>query len=87
MFPRLTCAKGTARSHQEYVRPLLVLTGREYADIRFDDLHGRLCDALRGEQPRVVMQFLGPNGSIRTIREDGSSSERLPPRPEPGPTG
>src|SRR5437870_4983235 len=33
--------KGTARSPQEYVSPLLVLTGKEYAQITFDDLHDR----------------------------------------------
>ena len=39
--------KGTARSPQEYVNPLLVLSGREYASISFVELHTRICDALR----------------------------------------
>ena len=36
-------AKGTARSGQEYVKPLLVLSGRGYAALSFGDLHERLC--------------------------------------------
>ena len=40
--------KGTARSGQEYESPLLVLTGTEYAGMRFQVLHDRLCTALRG---------------------------------------
>lgn len=40
--------KGTPRSSQEYVRPLLVLTGAEYAAIPFAALHRRICDALPG---------------------------------------
>ena len=38
--------KGTPRSGQEYVSPLLVLTGAEYAAIPFAALHRRICDAL-----------------------------------------
>jgi hypothetical protein len=45
--------KGTVRSGQEYEKPLLVLTGKEYATITFEDLHARLCDVLRGEKPQV----------------------------------
>jgi hypothetical protein len=44
--------KGSARSPQEYVNPLLVLSGREYASISFIDLHARICDALRGPAPK-----------------------------------
>ena len=43
--------KGTARSGQEYVDPLLVLSGREYAGMTFEALHVRLCNALRGSSP------------------------------------
>lgn len=39
-------AQGTARSHDEYSRPLLTLTGQEYHDIRFVDLMMRLEEAL-----------------------------------------
>lgn len=56
--------KGTVRSGQEYENPLLVLTGQEYATITFEKLHTRLCDALRGEKPRVIGQYLEPGGGI-----------------------
>ncbi len=38
--------QGTDRSGQEYVEPLLELTGDEYAAITFDDLHTQLCERL-----------------------------------------
>lgn len=65
-------SKGTVRSGQEYENPLLVLTGQEYATITFEDLHTRLCDALRGEKPRVLAQYLEPGGGIRTFFADGT---------------
>jgi hypothetical protein len=64
---------GTVRNGQEYVHPLLVLTGEEYATITFEQLHARLCNALRGEKPRVIGQYLAPDGSIQTFFEDGTS--------------
>ncbi|MGI9296750.1 MAG: hypothetical protein ACR2QC_02485 [Gammaproteobacteria bacterium] len=39
--------KGTERSGQEYVDPLLVLTGLEYEAISFKGLHDKICEALR----------------------------------------
>jgi hypothetical protein len=45
--------KGTARSPQEYIDPLFVLTGEQYAKITFEELHNRICDALRGNRPRL----------------------------------
>jgi hypothetical protein len=62
--------KGTDRNGQEYVGPLLVLTGREYRDAAFEELHRRICDALCGAGPRVIAQVIGPDGIIRTIRDD-----------------
>lgn len=41
--------KGTDRSPQEYVRPLLVLSGGEYATVPFGRLHDMICNALRGQ--------------------------------------
>ena len=38
--------KGTARCPQEYVDPLLILTGEAYAKETFDVLYWRICDAL-----------------------------------------
>lgn len=63
--------KGTDRSPQEYVKPLLVLTGREYASISFLELHTRICDALRGAGPRVVTQSLTAEGEMQLILSDG----------------
>ena len=60
--------KGTGRSGQEYVGPLLVLTGEEYARIPFPKLHARLCDALRGNHAPVVGEVLNPDGTHKTIR-------------------
>ena len=64
--------KGTARHPQEYVNPLLVLDGEEYERISFEALHDRICDALRGERPRLVAHLLGPGGS-KLLYEDGTS--------------
>ena len=63
--------KGTARSPQEYVKPLLVLSGRHYASISFIELHTRICDALRGTGPRVVAQSFTPDGGLQLILSDG----------------
>jgi hypothetical protein len=63
--------KGTGRSPQEYVNPLLVLSGRDYALISFVELHTRVCDALRGKSPEVVAQTFTANGDIQLILSDG----------------
>jgi hypothetical protein len=62
--------KGTERSGQEYLylSPLLVLTGQEYARMSFDELHERICDALRGNRSPVAMEVLLPDGTHRIIR-------------------
>ena len=70
-------SKGTERNGQEYASPLLVLTGEEYAHITFEELHARLCDALRGNRAPVVMQILNPNGTHKIIRDKGKG------RPKP----
>ena len=67
--------KGTERSPQEYVQPLLVLTGEAYATITFDTLYTQICDALRGDKPRVMAQYLAPGGRLRILFEDGTSKE------------
>ena len=67
--------KGTARSPQEYVSPLLVLTGEAYAHMTFDTLYTRLCHALRGDKPRLVATYLAPDGRIRLLFEDGTAKE------------
>jgi hypothetical protein len=50
--------KGTSRSGQEYESPLLMLTRSEYAAMPFQEQHDRLCDALRGNRPRLVLEVL-----------------------------
>lgn len=70
VFVTESSIKGTERHGQEYVSPLLVLTGEEYARIRFAELHKRLCDALRGNRSPVVMEILKPDGSHQIIRDE-----------------
>lgn len=64
--------KGTARSPQEYVSPLLVLTGKEYAQMSFEELHGRICAALRGNRSPVIAEVFSPDGAHRVIHETRS---------------
>jgi hypothetical protein len=65
-------SKGTARSPQEYATPLLVLSGQRYATIPFEELHQLICDALRGDRPRLVAEVRGQGGGGRLLFEDGS---------------
>ena len=67
--------KGTARNPQEYVGPLLVLTGEAYAGMSFEALHARLCDALRGDKPRVIATAHVPGRPTRIFFEDGTAAE------------
>lgn len=67
--------KGTDRHHQEYVNPLLVLTGKEYETMNFETLYTRLCDALRDGKPRVVATYLSPDGHTEILYEDGTTKE------------
>jgi hypothetical protein len=67
--------RGAEKVGQEYVRPLLVLSGSEYSRMTFENLYERICDALRENLPRCVVQILEPNGRIRVVFEDGSTRE------------
>jgi hypothetical protein len=69
-------APGVRGQAQEYVDPLLGLSGREYSTMSFEDLHRRICDALRGDRPRLVAESWGPDGRCRLHFEDGSVWER-----------
>ena len=60
--------KGTARSAQEYFSPLLVLTGREYAALSFEEVHRRICDALRGNRAPVIAEIFLPDGTQKIVR-------------------
>lgn len=55
--------KGTARSAQEYIRPILILTGQEYEEIRFVDLMTQLeyaLDLRYGRRPSGI--YIDPDG-------------------------
>ncbi len=69
--------KGTQRCGQEYVKPLLVLTGVEYETISFVELMKRLEDALdKRYGPKPFAIFLSPDGGQKQIfREE-------PPKPD-----
>lgn len=60
--------KGTDRNGQEYASPLLVLTGEEYAQIPFAELHRRICDALRGNRSPIIAEVFLPDGTRQIIR-------------------
>ena len=75
VFVTTGTAKGTARSGQEYVKPLLVLSGTGYAALSFGELHERLCAALRRDRARVVMEQWNPDGSVRLVSDDGRIEE------------
>jgi hypothetical protein len=60
--------KGTDRCGQEYVKPLLMLTGKEYEEFRFADLIARLeeaLDAKYGQRPGAI--FYGPDGGEQKL--------------------
>ena len=70
--------EGAEKVVQEYTRPLLVLSGQEYAAMPFAALYERICDALRGDRPRCVAEWTGRDGLRRLMFEDGSTRD-LPP--------
>ena len=74
VFVTAGAKKGTDRSAQEYVAPLLILAGSEYASISFAALHTRLCEALRGDRPRLVAEVISPGGKSRLLFEEGSTA-------------
>jgi hypothetical protein len=61
--------KGTKRSGQEYVDPLLVLSGQKYAKMPFEMLLGKLEEAVRSG-PRVVAEYLDSDGETHIIRDE-----------------
>ncbi len=67
--------KGTHRSPQEYVNPLLVLSGEVYANMTFETLYAHICQALRGDKPRVIATSRVPGGRMRIFFEDGTDKE------------
>ena len=63
----------TEKVGQEYIGPLLVLSGAEYLTTPFQTLHDRICNALRGRRPRVVAEILGMDREPRLIFDDEQS--------------
>ncbi len=63
--------ENTEKVGQEYVAPLLVLSGEEYAATPFQVLHDRICDALRGRRPRLIAEMFA-HGESKLIFDDGS---------------
>jgi hypothetical protein len=70
---------GTEKVGQEYVQPLLVLSGSEYAAMAFEVLHDRICDVLRGNRPRILAQITDANGETDLIFDETTPPEE----PEP----
>jgi hypothetical protein len=68
--------EGTAKVGQEYIEPLLVLTGAEYARMPFQELHDRICDALRGIRPRLIAEVIGPGGDTKLIFDTNPERDR-----------
>ncbi len=46
-----------------------------YAGMTFETLYARICDALRGNRPRMVATFCAPGGRTRIFFENGTSKE------------
>ena len=61
-------AKGTERCGQEHMKPLLMLMGSDYENIRFVDLMSKLEEALDrkyGKRPSAI--YLAPDGTEKKI--------------------
>jgi hypothetical protein len=78
VFVVSTSKKGTSRSGQNYESPLLVLSGPQYAVMPFQVLLDRLCTALRGDRPRLVLEVFGSDSTTTLVFEDGSSAPGPP---------
>ena len=61
--------KGTARSGQEYVNPLLVLTGEVYAPMTFDALQKLIYQALNDDTPAVPYKFADVNRNKTPVND------------------
>jgi hypothetical protein len=64
--------ESTPKVGQEYICPLLVLSGSEYLASSFQTLYQRICDALRGARPRLVAQLISGN-ETELFFQDGTS--------------
>jgi hypothetical protein len=60
--------KGTPRCAQEYVKPLLMLSGKEYEETCFSDSIARIESALDtkyGKRPGAI--YIGPDGTEKRL--------------------
>ena len=73
VFVKRGTPKGTNRSGQEYVAPLLVMSGQEYAETPFNVLYDRICKLLRGDRPRCRSERFLPSGRVELTFSDGST--------------
>jgi hypothetical protein len=73
VFVRSESKKGTTRSGQEYDAPLLTLAGSAYAATPFQVLYERLCEALRGNRARPVLQVLRSDSTSLLVFDDAST--------------
>lgn len=71
--------EGAEKVGQEYIGPLLVLAGAEYAGMSFEILHDRVCDVLRGNRPRVLAQVIDGDGEAELIFDDTHPSGESEP--------
>lgn len=63
---------GTVRHPRDYLNPLLMLDGKPYASMRFGELRSHICNALRGDRPRLVLETLVQIVSIySTLKSEG----------------
>ena len=65
----------TEKVGQEYIGPLVVLSGEEYAATPFQVLHDRICDALRGIRPRLIAEAI--DSSCSTLLFQDGSTQRV----------
>lgn len=82
-FVEPTDGKGTERCGQEYVRPILALTGNEYSEIGFVDLMRRLeeaLDARYGDRPATIVRHPdGREGKIQFVEYNSIDRPQQPP--------
>ena len=64
--------ESTPKVGQQYIVPLLVLSGSEYLALPFQTLYERICDALRGSRPRLVAQLISGD-ETHLFFENGTS--------------
>jgi hypothetical protein len=64
--------KGTSRNGQEYIDPLMTLSGQHYSQLSFQELYEGICEALRGGSPRMTLEIMRPDGDIEIHFEDGT---------------